>query len=74
MQYCDRMGVICNSSIEGKRYGTEEKYRIWKDVVTKTNEDFEGGMKEMWAGIKGVLGKQAGEGRHGNSYVKSTER
>ncbi|MEP5536837.1 hypothetical protein, partial [Ekhidna sp.] len=39
----------------------EKKKRIWKYVVNKTNEDFEGGMKQMWVGIKGILGKQAGE-------------
>ena len=30
-------------------------------VVQKTNEDFDGGMKQMWLAIKGILGKQAGE-------------
>ena len=28
----------------------------------------------MWAGIKGVLGKQAGEADAVNSYIKRTER
>ena len=30
-------------------------------MVNKTNEDFEGGVKQMWVGIAGILGKQAGE-------------
>ena len=39
------------------------KKGIWKDVVNKTNGDFDGGMIQMWVGIKGMLliGKQAGE-------------
>ena len=40
---------------------TVEKKGIWKDLVNKTNEDFEGGVKQMWVGIAGILGKQAGE-------------
>ena len=52
------------------------KKGIWKDVVNKTNGDFDGGMIQMWVGIKGMLGKQAGEARHGNSYeyIKNTKR
>ena len=38
-----------------------EKKGIWKGVVNKTNEDFDCGMKQMWVGIKGVLGKQSRE-------------
>ena len=30
-------------------------------VVQKTNEDFDGGMKQMSVAIKGILSKQAGE-------------
>ena len=30
----------------------ENKKGIWKDVVIKTNEDFDGGMKRMSVGIK----------------------
>ena len=30
-------------------------------MANKTNEDFEGGMKQVWVGIKGILGKRAGE-------------
>ena len=29
---------------------------IWKDLVNKTSGDFDGGMKQMWVGIKGILG------------------
>ena len=35
----------------------EKKEGIWKDAVNKTNTDFEGGMKQVWVGIKGILGK-----------------
>ena len=39
------------------------KKGIWKDIVNKTNEDFDGGMKQMSVGRKEILliGKQAGE-------------
>ena len=30
-------------------------------MIHKTNEDFDGGMKQIWVGIKGILGQQAGE-------------
>ena len=32
-----------------------------EDVTSKINEDFDGGMKHMWVGIKGILGQQARE-------------
>ena len=54
-----------------------KKKRIWKDVpvVNKANEDFEGGMKQAWVGIKGILGRQAGEADTGiAAYLRSTER
>ena len=38
-----------------------KKEGLWKDVIYKTNEHFDGGMKQMWAGIKGIMGQQAGE-------------
>ena len=44
---------------------------IWKDVVSKTNEDFDGGMKQMWVGIKGILGKQAGEAGTGAATLRA---
>ena len=39
----------------------KKKKGIWKDVVNQTNEDFEGRLKQVSVGIKGILGKQAGE-------------
>ena len=30
-------------------------------VVNETNEHFDGGMKQMWVGIKGILGKPLGQ-------------
>ena len=44
---------------------------IWKDVVSKTNEDFDGGMKQMWVGIKGILDKQAGEADTGITTLRA---
>ena len=38
-----------------------EKRGLWKNVIYKTNEDFDGGVKQMWVGIKGILGQQAGK-------------
>ena len=33
-----------------KEMVAKKKKGIWKDVVNKTNEDFDGGMKQMWVG------------------------
>ena len=33
----------------------------WGDIVRKTNEDFDGGMKQMWLGIIGIIGNRAGK-------------
>ena len=49
-----------------------EKKGIWKDVVNKTNEDFDGRMNQMWVRIKGILGKQAGEAHTGIATVSYT--
>ena len=35
--------------------------KIRGTLVNKTNEDFDGGMKQMRVGTKGILSKQAGE-------------
>ena len=52
-----------------------EKKVIRKDVVNGTNEDFEGGMKQMWVGTKRDNGQKSRRGRDGNhSYLKSIER
>ena len=40
-------------------------------IVNKTNEDFEGGRKQMWVGIKGILGKQAGEADRGIAILRT---
>ena len=55
--------------------GENKKKRIWKyipAVVNKTIETFEGGLKQMWLGKKGILGKQTGEAD--TAYLKTTER
>ena len=38
----------------------KKKKGVWEDVVRKTNEDVDGGMKQMWLGIKGIIGNRAG--------------
>ena len=48
-----------------------EKKGIWKDVVNKTNEDFDGRMNQMWVRIKGILGKQAGEAHTGIATLRA---
>ena len=35
-----------------------------------TNEDFEDGMKQMWVGMKGALGQQAGEADTGIATLR----
>ena len=47
------------------------KKGLWKDVIHKTNEDFDGGMTQMWAGIKAVLGQQAGEADAGIATLRA---
>ena len=39
----------------------KRKKGLWEDVGRKTNEDFDGGMKQMWLGIKGIIGNRAGK-------------
>ena len=52
----------------------KKKKGRWKDVIYKINEDFDGGMKQMWVGIKRDTGSTSRRGRHGNNCIKSTER
>lgn len=49
----------------------KEKEGRWKYMVYKTNEDFEDGMKKLWVGIKGILGKQAGEADKGIATLRA---
>ena len=44
---------------------------IWEDVVNETNGDFDDGMKQMWVGIKGMLGKQTGEADTGIATLRA---
>ena len=39
----------------------EKEKAIRKDVVNKTNEKIEGGMKQVWVGIEGILSKRTRE-------------
>ena len=50
----------------------KKKKGIWKHVVNITNEDFEGGMKQMWVGIKGIYwaNKQERQTREWHKTVK----
>ena len=59
-----------NQMVETKKKG------IWKCVVNKTNEAFEGGMKQIDVGRdKRNTGQPSRRGAHGNnSCLKSTER
>ena len=43
-----------------KELVVKKKKGLWEEVVQKTNEDFEGGMKQMWVGIQGIVGKKRG--------------
>ena len=54
-----------------KEKAEKNKKGIRKDVVNNTNEDFEGGMKQMWVRIKGILGKQAGEADTGIATLRA---
>ena len=49
----------------------EKKEGLWKDVSHKRNEDFDGGMEQMWVGIKGILGQQAGEANTGVATLRA---
>ena len=49
----------------------EKKKGLWKDVIYTTNQDFDGGMKQMWVGIKGILGQQAGEADTGLATLRA---
>ena len=49
----------------------EKKKGLWKDVIYKTNKDFDGGMKQMWVRIKGILGQQAGEADTGIATIRA---
>ena len=42
-----------------------------KNVLNKTNEDFEGEIKQMWVGINGRLSKTAGEDDTGISTLSA---
>ena len=53
----------------------EENRGIWKGIGNKTNEDFDGRMKQMWVEMKGYwANKQERETRGYILYVKSTKR
>ena len=51
-----------------KELAEEKKGILWKDEVNETNEDFDGGMKNIWGGMKRDTGQASRSGRHGNSY------
>ena len=52
----------------------EKKNGLWKYVIHKTNEAFDGGIKQIWVRDKKDTGPTSRRGRHGSSYDKSTER
>ena len=49
----------------------KKKKGVWDDVVRKTNEDFDGGMKQMWLGIKGIIGNRAGKIDNGIATLRA---
>ena len=49
----------------------EKKKGVWEDVVRKTIEDFDGGMKQMWFGIKGIAGNRAGKIDNGRATLRA---
>ena len=55
-----------------KEIGQKKKGNMGR--LSETSQGFDGGMKQVWVGMRGKLGKRAGEGRRGNSYLESTER
>ena len=65
------MGGVCRSSKCSKEDGREEEGRAWEDEVRKTNEYFDGGMKQMWLGIKGIIGNRAGKIDNGIATLRA---
>ena len=49
----------------------KKKRGIWEGVVKKTNEDFDGGMKQMWVAIKGIISKWAGKTDKGIATLRA---
>ena len=43
-------------------------------VTGKKVEDFDGGMKQMWVGIKGMLDNQAGQADTGMDILRAQNR
>ena len=56
---------------EVKKMVEKKKRGIWEEVVKKTNEDFDGGMKQMWVGIKGIISKRAGKTDKGIATLRA---
>ena len=54
-----------------KKIVKKKRRGVWEDVVTKTNEDFDCGMKPMWVGIKGMIRKQAGKMDNGIATLRA---
>ena len=50
---------------------TLDKKGIREDVVGKTNQDFDGGVKQMWRGIKGIIGNRAGKIDNGIATMRA---
>ena len=48
-----------------------EKKGIWEDVVRKTDEDYDGRMKQMWLGIKVIIGNRAGKIDNGIANLRA---
>ena len=49
------------------------KKGLWKYVIHQTNEGFDDGMKQMWVGIRGIPGQQAGEADTGIATLRAQD-
>ena len=49
----------------------KKKKGLWTDEIHKANEDLDGGMKQMWVGMKEVLGQQADEAGRGIATLRA---
>ena len=49
----------------------KKKRGIWEEVVKRTNGYFDGGMKQIWVGIKGIMSKRAGKTDKGIATLRA---
>ena len=54
-----------------KKMVEKKKKGKWEDIARKTTEDFDGGMKPLWLGIKGIIGNRAGKIDNGIATLRA---